>query len=309
MRALRPASLRRRLCTTASMDFASILSSEISKKRKAEPAATSTDAATAPAKPAKKYLSRRELEAQRQAEYLREQAEREEVRARKAAEKQVAAEAEEVRRTASKEKQQRLAESRRERLGLTKYSSSESPTPDPDDPGMTDEEVVTALRALDEPARLFGETASTRVRRLRRIQAARATPVPEEPLPPPLSEAEMWLEMDDVKAEPAKVYRQLEAWFQLVLHEWGIALVSRPLPVKESFQGRKAADAMVQARTHMEPLFRHFRNRDLDDIVFGKICEIVVEAQARRYVRANDVYLRLSIGNAYVFPERGCSIE
>jgi len=48
----------------------------------------------------------------------------------------------------------------------------------------------------------------------------------------------------------------------------------------------------------MKPLFRHFKQKDLRPNVFEKVCEIVVEAQKRRYVRANDVYLKLSIGNA-----------
>lgn len=106
------------------------------------------------------------------------------------------------------------------------------------------------------------------------------------------------LALDDIKNNKEKVYRQLESWFRLVLREWNIALASRPQSVKTSFPGKAATNAYTQASTYMEPLFRLLKKQDLHPDIFPKVCEIVYEAQQRRYVAANDIYLRLSIGNA-----------
>ncbi|KAL7267770.1 hypothetical protein RUND412_009628 [Rhizina undulata] len=274
------------------MDFASILSAEISKKRKSPlptdaPTTESTDA-----KP-KKYLKRSELEEVRRAAYEAEQERLAADRAQKAAEKAAAAEAEAQRRAATKEKQARLAEERRKREE-EKRAAAEGEKMDVDaEEEVLDAEVIARLRALEQPARLFGESAVGRLKRLRRVESSKERE--EEKV---LSEEEMVLDLADVGKDDAKVYRQLDAWFRLVLAEWDKALEERPIAVKESFQGKAAKNAMVQAKEYMKPLFRHFKNRDLHSEVFGKVCEIVAEAQRRRYVKANDVYLRLSIGNA-----------
>ena len=47
-----------------------------------------------------------------------------------------------------------------------------------------------------------------------------------------------------------------------------------------------------------QQLFRKFEKSDLDDSILEAIVEIVKAAQERRYVDANDGYLRLSIGKA-----------
>ena len=48
----------------------------------------------------------------------------------------------------------------------------------------------------------------------------------------------------------------------------------------------------------MTPLFRLFEAESLSDAILGPMVEIVAAAQERRYVDANDGYLRLSIGKA-----------
>ena len=50
--------------------------------------------------------------------------------------------------------------------------------------------------------------------------------------------------------------------------------------------------------TNIIQLFRKFENGDIDSGVLEPIVEIVKAAQERRYVDANDGYLRLSIGKA-----------
>lgn len=292
------------------MDFASILSSEISKKRKESPTSsattTTTSSSTTTTAPKSKYLKRSELEAARESEYVRRQREVAAVRAGKAAAKAAEEEAAAAKREEAREKQRRLAEERRKReeeLRREREGTGDKPEKQANKEGeeMTEETAVRLLRELGHPARLFGESTIGRVKRCKRIVANHeAAKDPLDSPPPLISEEEMRVKLENVKDDPELVYRQLDAWFRLVLKEWRRALDERPLSVKESFQGRKAEDAMKQAEEYMKPLFRHFKQKDLKANVFEKVCEIVVEAQARRYVKANDVYLKLSIGNASV---------
>lgn len=86
-----------------------------------------------------------------------------------------------------------------------------------------------------------------------------------------------------------------------MLTEWAVALAQRDDKVKESFQGKAAEMAMRQSRENMRPLFRRFERGDVEEGILEPVVEIVRAAQERRYVDANDGYLRLSIGKAYVF--------
>lgn len=289
--------------SSSNMDFASILGAEISKNKKRK-TASSDDNSTPSSSAPKKYLKRSEIEAQRQRDYLAEQARLESERAAKAAEKRRREEeaAAEVER--QKQKRLELAEARRARqvaLNPDAAAGEEGRDGKEDEKveggeEITNEEAVRRLRELGEPTRLFGETDQGRVKRLRRIEKRKAA---EAVIAlPELPEEEMMLDLADVERDPVKIYRQLDSWFKLVLREWKRALHNRPDSVKESLQGRKAADAMRQADEYMKPLFEHFKKRDLGEVVYEKVCEIVHEAQMRRYVKANDIYLRLSIGNA-----------
>jgi len=67
---------------------------------------------------------------------------------------------------------------------------------------------------------------------------------------------------------------------------------------RDTFASKAAYNAMVQSKENMTPLFRKFEKGDLDEGVLEPVVEIVKAAQERRYVDANDGYLRLSIGKA-----------
>ena len=94
------------------------------------------------------------------------------------------------------------------------------------------------------------------------------------------------------------LFRQLASYFTMVLKEWDLTLLRRDAEVKESYQGKQAYAAMVQARENMRPLFKKLEKFDLPDSIVEPVVEIVHAAQERRYVDANDGYLRLSIGKA-----------
>lgn len=54
----------------------------------------------------------------------------------------------------------------------------------------------------------------------------------------------------------------------------------------------------MQSAQNLKPLFKMLRSRELGEDVVRHLAEIIHYAQVRQYQKANDAYLRLSIGNA-----------
>lgn len=297
------------------MDFASLMSAELSKGR-----------TTKSSDPSKKYLKRSEVEAQREAKYRAEQEALERQREERLSKKRKLEEEEEERKREREEKKRRLAEEskrwkeeeedqqerdRRKRLGLPELpvngSAGKEGTPLADgEDDIEEEELVAKLRELGEPVKLFGESHRQTLRRYKRLAGRDGTPAPvlsDGPIPTTLilvPEAEMKVAEKVPKDEQGRrfLFRQLASYFTMVLREWEIALAERPADVKTSFQGKQAFNAMVQAREHLRPLFKKLEKVDIDDGILEPVVEIVKAAQERRYVDANDGYLRVSIGKA-----------
>ncbi|KAI1659628.1 hypothetical protein F4813DRAFT_338701 [Daldinia decipiens] len=299
------------------MDFASLMSKELAK---------ATGTATTPASTSdssssnnKKYIRRSEVEAQREAAYRAEQKALEEKRQAKAAEKrkreeEAAEEAkarEDKRRKLEEETRRRREEQaaeeerrRRKRLGLPELSkedggrsSREGSTGAEGDEDIPEEALVSKLRELGQPATLFGETHRAKLRRYRRL----TTVVTAGPIPTTLQ----LLEEKDMKVDSSipqdkagrqYLFRQLASYFTMVLREWEVALAREEN--RDTFAGKAAINAMVSSRDNMVPLFRKFEKGELEDDILKPVVEIVQAAQERRYVDANDGYLRLSIGKA-----------
>ncbi|KAF2816681.1 uncharacterized protein BDZ99DRAFT_407713 [Mytilinidion resinicola] len=307
------------------MDFAKLLASQIaaSNPQPAAPtaAAASTEAAAAP----KKYLKRSEIEAQRQAAYLAEQQAAEAARLDKLRQKRKFEEEEIEREAERKEKRRRLAEEsrarreaeeeeaerqRRKRLGLPelppKHKDGEGPMLLLEgEEDIEDAELVVKLRELGEPARMFGESHRQRLKRYwrRSGKGPAAVVLTDGPIPTSLKlvpEAEMKVEKKVPKDVEGRkfLFRQLASYFTMVLKEWEVALAHRPESVQVSYQGKQAYNAMVQARENMRPLFKKLEKGEIEDGILEPVVEIVVAAQQRRYVDANDGYLTLSIGKA-----------
>ncbi|KAL9009353.1 MAG: hypothetical protein Q9173_005607, partial [Seirophora scorigena] len=158
------------------MDFAKLMSSEISKKTQPAPPSP------AAAEPAPKYLKRADLEAQRRQAYQDEQTALQRSREAKAQQKRKLDEDEAARARARDEKRRRLAEesrrrreeeevekeaARRKRLGLPPLPPATTPPAaaaaasgdaTTDDEDIPDAELRLKLRAAHEPITLFGET-------------------------------------------------------------------------------------------------------------------------------------------------------
>ena len=90
----------------------------------------------------------------------------------------------------------------------------------------------------------------------------------------------------------------LEIFFNTLLQEWQSDLDSRLEEVKRSTSGRMASATFHQAREYLSPFFKMLNKDDLSGDILSHVVDIVGFLQDREYVRANDTYLRLSIGNA-----------
>ncbi|KAI0841688.1 hypothetical protein F5Y06DRAFT_260167 [Hypoxylon sp. FL0890] len=291
------------------MDFAALMSKELAKATPKTPDDSSSS---------KKYLKRSEIEAQREAAYRAEQKALEEKRAAKAAEKrkreeEAAEEArvrEEKRRKLEEETRRRREEQaaeeerlRRKRLGLPELprqestSSSREGSLGPEEEDIPEEQLVAKLRELGHPATLFGESHRAKLKRYRKL----TTVVTAGPIPTTLrlvDEKDMKVSgtIPQDKEGRAYLFRQLASYFTMVLREWEAALAREEK--RDTFASKAAVNAMVSSRDNMVPLFRKFEKGELEDDILKPIVEIVQAAQERRYVDANDGYLRLSIGKA-----------
>ena len=236
------------------------------------------------------------------------------------------------RRLAEESKQRRAAReaeeerARRKRIGLPELpeegeadakARADKAKEDDDDEATKDmdkDELREALRKLGVPIILFGETHAQRLRRYRQTAAAAAAaltsaeaaklPVPTTLVPVPEKDMKVPA-VGDIPRDTKGLqylYRQLASYFNLVFREWELALQETAAKMKETGESdasRGARYIMEQSRSAIRPLFRRLENGSLDnDKILPAIVEIAHAAQERRYVDANDAYLRLSIGKA-----------
>ncbi|KAB5558017.1 Prp18 domain-containing protein [Coniochaeta sp. 2T2.1] len=276
---------------------------------------------------APKFISRREAEEARRAAYLAEQQRIEAERqarqnAKRKREEELAEEAKarelkrqklaEESRRRREEKEAEEERQRRKRLGLPEvaptqqtagptqeeeWSDSESDSL----PTLPDSDVRSKLRDMGEPVVLFGETEAARLKRYHKL-TGKVVAAPNGPVPttlPPVQEKDMKVgavpPLSDRKAR-RYLYRQLASYFNMVLREWERALAEEG--THDTTAGKQAVAAMLSSKESMKALFRKFEKADLDESILKAIVEIVQAAQERRYVDANDGYLRLSIGKA-----------
>ncbi|THH16675.1 hypothetical protein EW146_g4022 [Bondarzewia mesenterica] len=216
--------------------------------------------------------------------------------------------------------------------------STASPQPDGVVPTATfnisNEETVRRLRAKGQPILLFGESDKERRLRLRALElieekghdraggqndfrkALEDVESAERELKDRNSGADETsrgkrkgdagagegegavLDLELVKTDPDKLYPIIYYALKRTLKEWEESLGERPEHVKRSTQGKLAAATQMQSAEYLKPLFKIIRSRSLPPDMLLRMAEIVHYMQKRQYQRANDSYLRLSIGNA-----------
>ncbi|CAK5268772.1 unnamed protein product [Mycena citricolor] len=209
--------------------------------------------------------------------------------------------------------------------------ATNSPLPPPDAIALkaesfniSNEETIRRLRAKGQPIRLFGESDKERRLRLRALElieekdhdrqggqndfkkALEDVESVEREMQGKTNKgkkrddsvAESVIDLTLVKTDPDKLYPLIYFALKRTLREWGEAMEERPENVKRTTQGKLAAATQVQSAEYLKPLFKTLRARALPADMLARISEIVHHMQKRQYQRANDAYLRLSIGNA-----------
>ncbi|KAJ1948401.1 hypothetical protein EC988_005188, partial [Linderina pennispora] len=198
---------------------------------------------------------------------------------------------------------------------------------------INNEEVIKRLRARGEPIRLFGESDSKRRSRLRNLELheekldgqgnefRRMLAQVEEGAM--MADLKRQAKMQDEEEERRRAqYAQLKeydtdkislellrtdaeqlntllyAYFKRTLYEWEDYLANRPEDEQRSTEGKLAAATMRQSADYLKPFFSGLKLGKLEADVVARVTEIARNMMDREYMKAQDAYLQLSIGNA-----------
>uniref|UniRef100_A0A8C5KPG7 Pre-mRNA-splicing factor 18 n=1 Tax=Jaculus jaculus TaxID=51337 RepID=A0A8C5KPG7_JACJA len=85
---------------------------------------------------------------------------------------------------------------------------------------------------------------------------------------------------------------------EFLLGVWAKELNAREDYVKHSVQGKLNSDTQKQTESYLRPLFRKLRKRNLPADIKESITDIIKFMLQREYVKANNAYLQMAIGNA-----------
>jgi len=197
-------------------------------------------------------------------------------------------------------------------------------------------EVIRKLRERDEPIRLFGEDDFDSYQRLKKLETSQTTvkgegfanefqaamaKVDQDYLEEIIkssgggSEAELSTEVkvkddgtteEDLKEMRAELgqgstdrdHEIILLWFKYCMKKWGDTLNERGAEEKRTIKGKMASATHAQTVTYLKPLFRKLKQKDIEEGLLESIVEIVQYMMDRNYLRANDTYLEMAIGNA-----------
>lgn len=193
-------------------------------------------------------------------------------------------------------------------------------------------EVMRRLRERSEPVRLFGESDYDAYQRLKKLEILEPEvkgfnndfkeamdQVDQDYLKEILKTTSSgFSELTDVKIQDdgttyeevmtisenlGKGDRNLNCdvilkYLKLVLNAWGDELNSRPEERKRSIKGKLASATHMQTVSYIKPLFKKLKRRDITDDILDCLVDIAGHLLRRNYLRANDAYLEMAIGNA-----------
>ncbi|XP_056656189.1 pre-mRNA-splicing factor 18-like [Monodelphis domestica] len=195
-------------------------------------------------------------------------------------------------------------------------------------------QVLRQFRERGEPGRLFGETDYDAFLRLRKIEIL--TPEVNRGLRNDLKAALDKIDQQDLDEmasgqEPGEndtqndlkvheentTFEELEALgkslgkgddqedmdiitkvLKFLLGVWAKELNAREDHVKQSVQGKLNSATHKQTEAYLRPLFRKLQKRTLPADIKESITNIIKFLLQREYVKANDAYLQMAIGNA-----------
>ncbi|GFR29204.1 pre-mRNA-splicing factor 18 [Trichonephila clavata] len=197
-------------------------------------------------------------------------------------------------------------------------------------------EVIRRLRERHEPILLFGETELEAFQRLRRLEILEPEvdrgfrndfqeameKVDQAYLDEILKTqgtAEDGKSVNDVKVEDEKTSieeikeeaskklgkgsdnddaKVILKFLRFLLQLWGQRLNARTEDEKISVKGKMASATYTQTQDYIRPLFRRLKKENCPEDILEHLVLIVNYMLDRNYVKANDAYLQMAIGNA-----------
>ncbi|KAG2497758.1 hypothetical protein HYH03_004030 [Edaphochlamys debaryana] len=100
------------------------------------------------------------------------------------------------------------------------------------------------------------------------------------------------------KEEAMPVEDRIVKYVKQWMKEWEEDLDKRPDAIKDSNSGVQATYAFKQTQQGFAPLYDRLRNRQITDELLTGLWMMVQAMRTRNYLHANDIYLKLAIGNA-----------
>ncbi|ORX79753.1 Prp18-domain-containing protein [Anaeromyces robustus] len=304
------------------MDFLkSIIDEEISKKRKL------IDEAKTDNKNKKKYIKRSEIENLEKKKYY-ENLEKEKYDKEKKNKKN---------KDSDKYYSSNLSSNKVDELNNDDFKSKNNYEDDDNDnlskifENISQDEVIKRLRSHGEPIRYFGETDQERIIRLRHLEAAEektegqrnefmhALEDTDRNLDLETLRKQAGLDNEDDKNKKKKDYSDVDTssisleliqkdidrayfllyvYFKRLLDAWEDDLNQRSEEVKRSYKGKRETAIQRQTRDYLKPFFKELKRKTLQADVLARVSEIAQFMQEREYMKANESYLQLSIGNA-----------
>ncbi|KAL7982771.1 hypothetical protein Chor_010369 [Crotalus horridus] len=187
---------------------------------------------------------------------------------------------------------------------------------------LSRQEVIRRLRERGEPVRLFGETDYDAFQRLRKIEilAPEVNKIDHEYLNEIVGGQEQGEDdaQNDLKVhEENTTIEELEAlgeslgqgddhkdmdiitkFLKFLLGVWAKDLNAREDYLKRDVHGKLNSATQKQTESYLRPFFRKLRKRTLPADIKESITDIIKFMLQREYVKANDAYLQMAIGNA-----------
>ncbi|RWS17320.1 U5 snRNP-associated RNA splicing factor-like protein [Dinothrombium tinctorium] len=87
-------------------------------------------------------------------------------------------------------------------------------------------------------------------------------------------------------------------FIKYLMELWGKKLNSRPETQKMTTQGKIASATYTQTQTYLKPLFKQLKSNKVAEDILKHLILISRYLLERDYVKANDAYLKMAIGNA-----------
>ena len=159
--------------------------------------------------------------------------------------------------------------------------------------------VIKRLRQLGQPVTLFGESADERIRRLA-VHDPRNEGEDDFRLRDghEITETKETKEEKEEEEEPTDDFSRIRSWIKARLKAWESALESRSDADKRSAQGRLKTKTYKQTKEYIRPLTRLCKRKGLEPSIKSSLIEMIAHCDAGEFVKANDAYILVAIGNA-----------